>query len=219
MVNFISLSEKLSRIYFKKFDKNSEELNAYYQLCDALGEALDKSGFKRPSVDFCAKIYGTDYSHMRKKLAYINEKRNVVSKATLNKYYEELNASQYVLKKYMEDFSLLNEKEVPAIEVWEHYLVYATAFGIADKVLKQLKTIYPNIDELDAINTSTYMYFMYHSDFQTSFSNSISSSISSSYTSASGGGGGFSGGGGGGRRPEEAVVEDKLSQNHITEII
>ncbi len=99
------------------------------------------------------------------------------------------------LKKYMEDFSLLNEKEIPAIEVWEHYLVYATAFGIADKVLKQLKTIYPNIDELDSINTSTYMYFMYHSNFETSFSSSISSSISSSYSSATGGGGGFSGGG------------------------
>ncbi len=99
------------------------------------------------------------------------------------------------LKKYMEEFSLLNEKEIPAIEVWEHYLVYATAFGIADKVLKQLKTIYPNIDELDSINTSTYMYFMYHSNFETSFSSSISSSISSSYSSATGGGGGFSGGG------------------------
>ena len=99
------------------------------------------------------------------------------------------------LKKYMEEFSLLNEKEIPAIEVWEHYLVYATAFGIADKVLKQLKTIYPNIDELDSIHTSTYMYFMYHSNFETSFSSSISSSISSSYSSATGGGGGFSGGG------------------------
>ena len=99
------------------------------------------------------------------------------------------------LKKYMEDFSLLKEKEIPAIEVWEHYLVYATAFGIADKVLKQLKTIYPNIDELDSIHTSTYMYFMYHSNFETSFSSSISSSISSSYSSATGGGGGFSGGG------------------------
>lgn len=99
------------------------------------------------------------------------------------------------LKKYMEDFSLLNEKEVPAIEVWEHYLVYATAFGIADKVLKQLKTIYPNIDELDSLHTSTYMYFMYHSNFETSFSSSISSSISSSYSSSVGGGGGFSGGG------------------------
>ena len=120
------------------------------------------------------------------------------------------------LKKNIEDFSLLNEKEVPAIEVWEKYLVYATAFGIADKVLKQLKTIYPNIDELDAVNTSTYMYFMYHSNFQTSFSNSISSSISSSYSSATGGGGGFSGGGGGGRRPEEAAEEDNPLKRQIS---
>ena len=114
------------------------------------------------------------------------------------------------LKKYMEDFSLLNEKEVPAIEVWEQYLVYATAFGIADKVLKQLKTVYPNIDELDNINSSAYMYFIYHSNFSSSISNSISSSISSAYSSSSGGGGGFSGGGGGGRRPEVVVEEDNI---------
>lgn len=115
------------------------------------------------------------------------------------------------LKKYMEDFSLLNEKEVPAIEVWEHYLVYATAFGIADKVLKQLKTIYPNIDELDTINTSTYMYFMYHSNFSSSFTSSINSSISSAHSSATGGGGGFSGGGGGGRWSEEVEEADNAS--------
>ena len=114
------------------------------------------------------------------------------------------------LKKYMEDFSLLNEKEVPAIEVWEQYLVYATAFGIADKVLNQLKTVYPNIDELDNINSSAYMYFIYHSNFSSSISNSISSSISSAYSSSSGGGGGFSGGGGGGRWPEVAVEEGNI---------
>lgn len=112
------------------------------------------------------------------------------------------------LCKYMEDFSLLNEKEVPAITVWEKYLVYATVFGIADKVLAQLKTIYPNIDEMDTLNTSAYMYFMYHSNFTSSFTNSINSSISSSYSSGTGGGGGFSGGGGGGRWPEEVAVED-----------
>ena len=109
------------------------------------------------------------------------------------------------LKKYMEDFSLLNEKEVPAIEVWEKYLVYATAFGIADKVLEQLKTVYPNIDQMD-VSASAYMYFMYHSNFSTSFNSAISSSISSSYSSATGGGGGFSGGGGGGRWPEVAAA-------------
>ncbi len=77
------------------------------------------------------------------------------------------------LKKYMEDFSLLNEKEVPSLVVWEQYLVYATAFGIADKALKQLKIVYPNIDEMYGINTSAYMYFMYHSNFNSSFSKAI----------------------------------------------
>ena len=104
MVNFISLGEKLSRIYFDKFDKNSEELMAYNRLFSDLDEAMDKSKFKKPYMDFCVKIYGTDYPHMRKKLSSINAKRNLVSKATLNKYSEELNASQYVLQKYIEGF-------------------------------------------------------------------------------------------------------------------
>ncbi len=114
------------------------------------------------------------------------------------------------LKKYMEDFSLLKEREVPELVIWEKYLVYATAFGIADKVLKQLKIVYPNIDQTDMLNTSTYMYFMYHSNFDTNFSSAITSSIASAtYSSGSGSGGGFSGGGGfGGRWPEVAEADN-----------
>ena len=99
------------------------------------------------------------------------------------------------LKKYMEEFSLLNEKEVPQIAIWEEFLVYATAFGIADKVLKQLKIVYPDIENTVNFSTYPYMYLMIHTDFSSSFSNAISSSMSSAYSSASGGGGGFSGGG------------------------
>lgn len=100
------------------------------------------------------------------------------------------------LKKYMEDFSLLNEKEIPAIEIWERFLVYATAFGIAEKVIKQLKMVYPNFEQLTSDYTVTYL--MMNTNFSSSFSSAISSSISSTYSSATGGGGGFSGGGGGG---------------------
>lgn len=109
------------------------------------------------------------------------------------------------LKKYMEDFSLLNEKEIPALELWEEYLVYATVFGIADKVIKQLKIVYPEINEMDNFSTTSYIYLMSHTDFNSSFNIAISSSISSAMSSGSGAGGGFSGGGGGGRRP---VVAD-----------
>lgn len=110
------------------------------------------------------------------------------------------------LKKYMEEFSMLDKREVPEIEIWEKFLVYATAFGIADKVLKQLKIVYPDIENSMNINTYPSMYLMMNTDFSRSFTDSISSSMSSAYSSASGGGGGFSGGGGGGRRPEVAEV-------------
>ena len=117
-------------------------------------------------------------------------------------------------KKYMEDFSYLNEKEVPELVLWEKYLVFATAFGIADKVLKQLKVKYPELNDPDTIHSMILFNSMYNSNgFNTKFINSINTSTSrmysSTYSSGSGSGGGFSGGGGfggGGGRPEE---EDK----------
>lgn len=120
------------------------------------------------------------------------------------------------LKKYMEDFSLLKEREIPELVIWEKYLVYATVMGIADKVIKQLKIVYPNFEEMtNSIGTYTCMNVMMHTDFSSSFSSAISSSItsataSSSYSSGSGGGGGFSGGGGRRWWPEEAEEEDNL---------
>lgn len=107
------------------------------------------------------------------------------------------------LKKYMEDFSLLKEKEIPDLVLWEKYLVYATAFGIADKVLKQLKVAYPQLMDDDYMrNNYASMYYMSHYNVGREFSNSMnrgySSYVSSQASSGSGGGGGFSGGGGGG---------------------
>jgi uncharacterized membrane protein len=42
-------------------------------------------------------------------------------------------------KKFLEDFSNFKDYPMPSIIVWEHFLVYATSFGIADLVMKQLK--------------------------------------------------------------------------------
>ena len=124
------------------------------------------------------------------------------------------------LKKYMEDFSMLDKREIPEIVIWEQFLVYATAFGIADKVIKQLKAVYKELGRSFDFDDSTYgyMYFMTNNNFSTSFTNSMSSAFtsayasnySSSYSSGSGGGGGFSGGGGGGRWPEVAAAVDNF---------
>ena len=107
------------------------------------------------------------------------------------------------LKNYMEDFSMMKEKEVPELILWEKYLVFATAFGIADKVLKQLKVVYPQLNDENYLHTNgyTYLYFMAHSNMSTNFVSTLNNSISNTYSSinyssGSGSGGGFSGGGG-----------------------
>ena len=117
-------------------------------------------------------------------------------------------------KKYMEDFSLLDEKEVPQLIIWEKYLVFATAFGIADKVIKQLKIIYPELNEQDTLNNLVLFAAMSNSgvlntNFISSLNTSTSHMYSSTYSSGSGSGGGFSGGGGGGGRRWRPEEEDK----------
>ena len=49
------------------------------------------------------------------------------------------------LVKYMKNYSLLNEKSVPDLVLWEKYLVYATALGISEKVVEELKATYPEV--------------------------------------------------------------------------
>lgn len=119
------------------------------------------------------------------------------------------------LKKYMKDYSLLDEKEVPAVAIWEKYLVFATAFGIANEVIKQLKLVYPDFEDISTINSTT-LFIAMNTDFNRTFSSAINTSMSSSYSSATGGGGGFSGGGGGGRRTAVEVEGVKKRLNNFT---
>ncbi len=133
-------------------------------------------------------------------LALMAHKTNVFSQEGVDEY-EKWKA----LKKYMEDFSLLKEKEVPSLVVWEKFLVFATAFGISEKVIKQLKVVYPEINNMEnGIYTYNYIHLMDSVNIGNCINSSVYSAVGSS---GSGAGGGFSGGGGGGRRPEVAAAD------------
>ena len=123
------------------------------------------------------------------------------------------------LKRYLEDYSLLNEKDIPQLAIWEKYLVYATAFGIANKVIDQMKAKYPKVFieetwDTEMKNTYPIIYFstnpiyfsthtigtspisMLNQGVSKAYSTSIAEIAAHSASSGSGGGGGFSGGGG-----------------------
>ena len=115
-----------------------------------------------------------------------------------DEFYEEACKVKGV-KDFLLEFSRIDDKEAIEVKLWEYYLIYAQIFGIADKVAKQFKKLYPNeiaeynerygygIDDLIMINYISRA--------------GISSAISSKQKAesySSGGGGFMSGGGGGG---------------------
>lgn len=88
------------------------------------------------------------------------------------------------LKRYIENFSMLDDKELPSLELWEKYLIYATVFGISKKVLKQLKIKYPEIENGDFLKNGTYINLMYADGLSSNLISSITTSVSRGYSIA-----------------------------------
>ncbi len=121
------------------------------------------------------------------------------------------------LYNFLNNDSFIREYPEESIIIWGEYLVLATYFGIADKVLKTLRAIRPQvISELEANNFSisqmNYLWAMSNiintSMRNTAFANIASTALNVAVSSmsgssgsggSSGGGGGFTSGGGGGR--------------------
>lgn len=110
-------------------------------------------------------------------------------------------------KNFLNDFGRFDEKELPEIKLWERYLVYASIFGIADKLSKTMKFRFEQMNPGYQMDHPTLFDYYVFSSLSSNISSSINSSVVaatnsvSSYrsgNSSSGGGfgGGFSSGGG-----------------------
>ena len=55
------------------------------------------------------------------------------------------------LRKYLKDFSLLDERHVQEVALWKDYMIYATLFGIADQVIRDMKKINPEYFDMDLV--------------------------------------------------------------------
>ena len=153
----------------------------------------------------------------------LNLKGNIKNKiAVLTQQGSDEKAEWNGLVNYMKDFSLLKEKTVPELALWEKYLVYSTAFGISHKVVEQMKATYPEVFikerwEEDHISEKypvlDFISSPIHDSSLINIIDTIDRNISHAYSTSQqeirnhassgssssgfGGGGGFSGGGGG----------------------
>ena len=129
----------------------------------------------------------------------------------------------YGFKRFLNDFTLMNERNLTETKLWRDYIVWATLFGNAENVTKDMKAINPEFFKMDeiasqlsdnvalpAVDSSFLMItegLLYERAQQRQKNKSYSEKRHSSSSRSSGeggssswggGGGGFSGGGSGG---------------------
>ncbi len=137
------------------------------------------------------------------------------------KFYTKKGVEHYAKwmahKRFLEDFSRFDEKELPEVTLWDKYLVYAIILGCADELSKEMSIKMASMNNLGTTYGDYDPYFThYHitTNVYTSINNSVHTAVSSSRSSIAasssssgggfgggsiGGGGSFGGGGGGGR--------------------
>jgi hypothetical protein len=177
---------------------------------------LEVKEFKR----WCNKNYDELYSWFSDTIDY--ETKQLIEKGIITVSYEKnpryhnkdfdakvnvVNSSMHEeavhllgLKKFLLEFSMMAEREIFEVHIWEEYLILAELMGIADKVAEQLSKLYPHFNEISKINTDITTFAinnMAHIGYETARRSESYHSSSSSFGGFSSGGGGssFSGGG------------------------
>lgn len=117
------------------------------------------------------------------------------------------------LRKFLKDFTLIKDRGVVEVKLWNDYLVFASLYGIADQVMRDFRKVCPEYFRLsssaeffndsatnlliwDMINMTSRDFSVAASTYEASLNSSSSSGGGGS--SSWGGGGGYSGGGSGG---------------------
>ncbi|SDB18250.1 DUF2207 family protein [Eubacterium oxidoreducens] len=172
------LQEKELPTYSKK---NSSRIRKYITNCSSKGMqyALDKQ---------------------------LSIRKNFKAKQITQKDREEL-GQILGFKNYLEEFSLISEREMQEVSIWQEYLVFAYLLGIAQEVVKELKKHYPQfISEIEYYDASISCVYFYHCHTYSALAaaeaaeRAAANAGSGGHASFGGGGGSFGGGGGGGSR-------------------
>ncbi len=151
------------------------------------------------------------HSTVAKKLTILKEKSSEKKNIELGKLL--------CLKQFLKDFTIIEERGVVEVNLWNEYLVFASLFGIANKVKEDFKKVCPEYFQMSSVannlDTHTLLFSNTIHSLANTTSRAVRSSVVSTYTSSSSsiwsssssgfggrssfsGGGGFSGGGRGG---------------------
>ena len=134
------------------------------------------------------------------------EEKSVLGLFKKTRYYPSKTVTEEAiklsgLKKYLKDYSVLKEREPIEVHLFEEYMIYAQFMGIAKKVAKRLKMLYPELvaqSSYGSFDSIIYIGLYTHRGVYLSNLSRVREIARERARQYSSGGGGFSSGGGGG---------------------
>lgn len=183
------------------------ETKLYNMMFEASADGiLESKEFEK----WCKKNYSEILSWFNDVLRYQTEELINEGKIEVVKTGKFLSSEKYIvstslfeegkqvkgLKNFLIEFSKIDDREAIEVALWEEYLMIAQILGIADKVAKQFKKLYPEVITDYSYDSVIFVHNVSYSGMHSATSaKSAAEARASSYSS---GGGGFSSGGGGG---------------------
>lgn len=102
------------------------------------------------------------------------------------------------LYNFLNSDTLMHERTIVELPLWEKYLVYATAFGISEKVIQAISIRCPETASSPVLSNTYYRSSSFRHHSGRSFHSAVRSGSHVAHSSGSGGGFGYGGGGRGG---------------------
>lgn len=224
LLDFIKDEFGTKKFNIKEFEKKSSGKVEYYQLINRFFMHVGKINKKSKYVENHGNVIGnlsigiyvlfTFFMMFFQPLALFGLLFAIgavfiikYKKIMLAKWTEEgriLNLKWENFRKYITDYSLMKEHPPESVKLWDEYLTYAIALGVADKTIKAMKKIAPKAIKMNnhsvahVYMTSAVALRMTRS-FTPTYINRSSGSMGGYSGRAGGFGGGFGGGGFGGR--------------------
>lgn len=141
--------------------------------------------------------------NVERKVLFVTRHQTVLTDEGRKRFLELIG-----FRKFLKDFTIVNERQARDVGLWGDYLVYAALFGIADEVAEQFKGLVPDFFEHPqeygytgaGWNTFDTLYLMHvlNNFSHTAYSSYQAGHSAAEVGTASSGGGGFSSAGGGG---------------------
>lgn len=194
-----SKEEKTIIIFNNCSGLNDREIELYQIMYKASGDGiLERKEFEK----WCNKNYTKIFKWFNNVIDDQSKKlikENILIPNAKKKKVYDVNPSMMIeaeklagLKKFLNDFSNIKDKSAIEVHLWNEYLMYASIFGIAKKVAKEFKDLYPEVITEEIYSNINFIYLVSYNGMAKA---TTARDRANSYSS---GGGGFSSGGGGG---------------------